>query len=90
MAQRRAGTITYKGLANEIGRPEWVSPFNASLYVIAAHLLLKGLPPITALVVNGQSLTTQDWLLQGRTFEHTLEEIYNHPWDADLFNGLLD
>ena len=88
-AQRRAGTITYGGLAGEIGRPRWVSPFGASLYVIAAHLMLKGLPPLTALVVNAESRETQDWLLRGKTFDQTLAEIYDHSWDPDLFDGLL-
>ena len=88
-AQRRAGTITYGGLADEIGRPRWVSPFGASLYVIAAHLLLKGLPPLTALVVDAESRKPPEWLLRGKTFDQTLAEVYNHPWDPDLFNELL-
>ena len=89
-AQRRAAPITYKGLAIEIGRPRWNRPFGASLYVIAAHLRLQGLPPLTILVVPAKGGGPQDWLIPlGRTLNQTLDEVYGHSWDPDLFNGLL-
>ena len=89
-AQRRAEPITYGCLADAIGGRKFVRPIsNTYLYVIAAHLLVEGLPPLTALVVDKKSHTTPDWLLRGKTFDHTLAEIYNHPWDPDLFNRLL-
>ena len=89
-AQRRAAPITYKGLAVEIGRTRWDRPFNTSLYVIAAHLRLQGLPPLTILVVPAKGEGSQDWLIPlGRTFDQTLDEVYDHPWDLGLFDGLL-
>ncbi len=89
-AQRRAAPITYTGLAVEIGRDRWVSPFNASLWVIAAHLRLKRLPPLTILVVPAKGGDPQDWLIPlGRTLDQTLDEVYDHTWDPGLFDGLL-
>ena len=89
-AQRRAEPITYKGLAIEIGRTKWDRPFSASLYVIAAHLRLQGLPPLTILVVPAKGGGPQDWLIPpGRTLDQTLGEVYDHPWDPGLFDGLL-
>lgn len=65
-------------------------PFGASLYVIAAHLRLQGLPPLTILVVPANGGGPQDWLIPpGRTLDQTLDEVYGHPWDLRLFDGLL-
>ena len=89
-AQRRAAPITYKALAVEIGRTRWDRPFGAALYVIAAHLRLQGLPPLTILVVPAKGGGPQDWLIPlGRTLDQTLDEVYDHPWDPGLFDGLL-
>ena len=89
-AKRRAAPITYKGLAVEIGRDRWDRPFSASLYVIAAHLRLQGLPPLTILVVPAKGGGPQDWLIPlGRTLDQTLDEVYDHTWDPGLLDGLL-
>ena len=89
-AQRRAAPITYKGLAVETGQARWNRPFGASLYVIAAHLRLLGLPPLTILVVPAKGGGPQDWLIPlGKTLDQTLDEVYGHPWDPGLFDGLI-
>ena len=89
-ARRRSAPITYKELAVEIGRTRWDRPFSASLYVIAGHLRLKGLPPLTILVVPANGGGPQDWLIPpGRTLDQTLDKVYDYPWDQGLFDGLL-
>lgn len=88
VAQGRT-TITYGDLASRI---DGISARSVGRYldVIAVHLFLTGMPPLTALVVSRWQGTPGDgWLAVGETFHDACERVYAHDWNPDLFDRLL-
>ena len=87
-AQRKE-TITYEAMADaiQVSNARLVGRY---LDPIAVHLLMAGLPPLTALVVSKVNGKPGEGLIKApETFEDARGRVYAYGWDPELFAPLL-
>ena len=87
-AQRRE-TITYEEMASaiQVSNARLVGRY---LDPIAVHLLMAGLPALTALVVSKANGKPGEGLIKTpETFKEARARVYDYGWDHELFAPLL-
>ena len=86
---QRGDTITYEEMAAaiQVSNARLVGRY---LDPIAVHLLMAGLPPLTALVVSKVNGKPGAGLMKTpQSFEDGRAWVYAYPWDPELFAPLL-
>ena len=86
---QRGETITYEAMAGaiQVSNARLVGRY---LDPIAVHLLMAGLPPLTALVVSKVNGKPGEGLIKTpETFEDALRRVYAYGWDPEFFAPLL-
>ena len=86
---QRGETITYEEMASaiQVSNARLVGRY---LDPIAVHLLMVGVPPLTALVVSKVNGKPGEGLINtSETFQEAWARVYAYSWNPQLFAPLL-